>query len=155
MDPEELFGPGGQPHAPELFKTPDGKEHYYSYLQKKEMYKDKPQTPAVIPKTQGKENKHECCNCVFRFFAPFSHHQKLVHPHSATKLLRSKTGRVRKRGKPRVRRLKHLRPTLPDAQAVSLIEQGSDDAKAATDVEDTEPKVSETEDEARGGRRSK
>ena len=111
------------------------------------MYKDEPHTSVVIPKTQCKENKHECCNCVFRLFALFSRHQKLVHPHSVTKVSRSKTGRVRKRGKLRVRRLKHLQPTLPDAQAVSLIEQESDAAKAATDVEDTKPKDSETENE--------
>ena len=30
LDPEGLFGPGGQPHALELFKNIDGKEHYYS-----------------------------------------------------------------------------------------------------------------------------
>ena len=68
VDRDELFGPSGAPHYPEACEI-GGKVHHMTYLEMKELYKESPQPESAIkvPKIQGMETKHFCCERVFRF----------------------------------------------------------------------------------------
>jgi hypothetical protein len=57
----------------------DGRNHYSSYLQKKEKYTSKPQEDYVMPATIKSEQTLQCCDRVFRSFAALKRHTVVNH----------------------------------------------------------------------------
>jgi hypothetical protein len=95
VDRDELFGPGGTPNYPEACEI-GGAAHHRTYLEMKALYKESPQPTAAVkvPKVQGKESKHFCCERVFRFKAPYQRHLLVIHRRHAVS--GSKTKKKRK-----------------------------------------------------------
>lgn len=113
VDRDELFGPGGTPHHPEACEI-GGAAHHRTYLEMKALYKESPQPQAAIkvPKVQGKESKHFCCERVFRFKAPYQRHSLIIHRRHGVS--GSKTKKKRKLASPRKKASGVHRPKQPN-----------------------------------------
>ena len=135
VDREELFGAGGTPRQPEATRV-GGKEHHSTYLEMKELYKDSPQPNSAIkvPKVQGIESKHFCCERVFRFKAPYQRHRLVVHRgHEVTGL---KSGGKRKVGSKRGHgALEVIIPNQTNTAAVESSQEPNDNSDNDSELE--------------------
>ena len=112
---EELFGPGLSVHQPEALVDPEtGKERHATYLQKREKYRNQPQSTMLKPPMQGIEKDLTCfskigCRRRFRFYSQVHRHCRLNHGRDKVRQPTA-IGRVRKRPSKRVRHLRVVRP---------------------------------------------